>query len=145
MFRHLLVPTDGSPASERALQNAVQLAKEMGASITGFHAVPEFHVFTLQTEMVEDTRDKYVEDAKAHATRYLDDISKAASVAGVACDTLYTVSDNPYQAILEAAREKGCDLIAMASHGRKGVKALLLGSETQKVLVHSQIPVLVFR
>jgi nucleotide-binding universal stress UspA family protein len=145
MFKHLLVPTDGSATSERAIRSAVQLAKKTGAKVTGFHVIPEFHVFTYQTEMLEDTREQFVEDAKAQARRLLAVIEDAAKEAGVSCDTACKTSDQPYEAIIEMAKEKGCDLIAMASHGRKGVKSLLLGSETQKVLTHSLIPVLVFR
>jgi nucleotide-binding universal stress UspA family protein len=144
MFKHLLVPTDGSPISERAIKSSVQLAKEIGAKVTGFHVIPEFHVFTYQIEMLEDTRERFAEDAKAHASRFLAVIEGAASEAGVSCDTAYATSDHPYEAIIEIAKEKGCDLIAMASHGRKGVEGLLVGSETQKVLTHSLIPVLVF-
>jgi nucleotide-binding universal stress UspA family protein len=145
MFKHLLVPTDGSAISERAIKSAVQLAKKTGAKVTGFHVIPEFHIFTYQTEMLEDTREQFAQDAKAQARRLLAVIENAAKEAGVSCDTACTTSDQPYEAIIEIAKEKGCDLIAMASHGRKGVKGLLLGSETQKVLTHSLIPVLVFR
>jgi nucleotide-binding universal stress UspA family protein len=95
--------------------------------------------------MLEDTREQFAQDAKAQARRLLAVIENAAKEAGVSCDTACTTSDQPYEAIIEIAKEKGCDLIAMASHGRKGVRGLLLGSETQKVLTHSLIPVLVFR
>lgn len=145
MFTHILVPTDGSPASERAAQHAVQLAKEIGAKVTGFHAVPEFHVFTYQTTMLEDTQEQFIKDCKAQAQQYLAVIEKTAKDAGVTCDTAYSTSDHPYEAIIDIARDRGCDLITMASHGRKGVKGLLMGSETQKVLIQSQIPVLVLR
>jgi nucleotide-binding universal stress UspA family protein len=95
--------------------------------------------------MLEDTQQQYAQDSIAHAKQYLDVIEAAAQKAGVPCGTSYIASDHPHEAIIAAAEEKGCDLIAMASHGRKGVNALLLGSETQKVLTRTRIPVLVYR
>lgn len=145
MFKHLLLPTDGSDLSKAAIQKAVQFAKSINARITGFHVMPEFHVFTYRTDMLEDTREEYKRDCSAHADQYLAVVQKAAKAAGVACDTARATSDHPYEAIIEAANEKGCDLIVMASHGRRGVQGILLGSETHKVLTHSAIPVLVFR
>ena len=145
MFKHILLPTDGSRGSEKAIRKALELAKSTGAKVTGFHVIPKFHVFTYRTEMLEDTREEYARDSRAHAQQYLAVIEKAAKQAGVSCETAYTTSDHPYEAIIRAAKRKGCDLIAMASHGRKGVQGLLLGSETQKVLTHSKIPVLVYR
>lgn len=145
MFTHLLLPTDGSPASEAAIQQSIQLAKDLHAKVTGLHVIPEFHVFTYQTEMLEDTREQFIKDSQDHAVKFLAVIQKAAEEAGVACDTAYMSSDHPHEAIIKVAEERGCDLIAMASHGRKGMSGLLLGSETQKVLTHSKKPVLVFR
>jgi nucleotide-binding universal stress UspA family protein len=145
MFTHLLLPTDGSPASEAAIQQSIELAKALHAKVTGLHVIPEFHVFTYQTEMLEDTREQFIKDSQDHAVKFLAVLQKAAEDAGVACDTAYMASDHPYQAIIRVAEERGCDLIAMASHGRKGMSGLLLGSETQKVLTHSKKPVLVFR
>jgi nucleotide-binding universal stress UspA family protein len=145
MFKHLLLPTDGSPASEAAIQQSIQLARDLHAKVTGLHAIPEFHVFTYQSEMLEDTREQFIKDSQDHAVKFLAVVQKAAAEAGVACDTAYVVSDHPHEAIIKVAEERGCDLIAMASHGRKGMSGLLLGSETQKVLTHSKKPVLVFR
>jgi nucleotide-binding universal stress UspA family protein len=145
MFTHLLLPTDGSQASEAAIEKSIQFAKEVHAKVTGVHVIPEFHVLTYKTEMLEDTREQFAKDSKAHAAQFLAVIEKAAKEAGVACETAYVISDYPYEAIIKMADDKGCDLITMASHGRKGVKGFLLGSETQKVLVHSKRPVLVFR
>jgi nucleotide-binding universal stress UspA family protein len=107
--------------------------------------MPEFHVFTYRTEMLEDTKVEFARDCKAHADQFLAVIEKAAKAAGVACDTALATSDHTYEAIIKAAEEKSCDLIMMASHGRRGVQGLLLGSETHKVLTHSKIPVLVYR
>ncbi len=145
MFKHLLLPTDGSQASEAAVQKGIQFAKEIAAKVTGLHVIPEFHVFTYQTEMLEETREQFVEESQARAAEFLAVIETAAKEAGVACETAYVVSDHPFEVIIQMAEDKECDLIAMASHGRKGVKAFLMGSETQKVLAHSQKPVLVFR
>lgn len=145
MFRHILIPTDGSEASKTAVQNAIALAKESGARVSGLHVVPEFHIFTYQPELLEESRQQYALDSIAHAKKYLNEIEVNATEAGVIFDTSYVVNDYPYEVIIKTARDKGCDLIVMASHGRKGIKGLLLGSETQKVLTHSLIPVLVFR
>lgn len=145
MFKHLLLPTDGSPQSEDAIRQGIALAKETQARVTGIHVVPEFHVFTYRTDMLEDTRAEYVRDSQAQAAKILQSVENAARDAGVPCDTVCAVSDEPYEAIIRTADEKGCDLIAMASHGRKGLKGLLVGSETQKVLTHSHQPVIVLR
>lgn len=145
MFKHVLLPTDGSPQSEAAIQQGIELAKETHARVTGIHVVPEFHVFTYRTDMLEDTREQYAKDSQAKAAKILQSIENAARSAGVPCDTVCVTSDEPYEAIIRTAEEKGCDLIAMASHGHKGIKGLLVGSETQKVLTHSHQPVMVLR
>jgi nucleotide-binding universal stress UspA family protein len=145
MFTHILLPTDGSPQSDAAIQQGIQFAKGINAKVTGFHVIPEFHVFTYRTEMLEDTKGQFARDCRAHAEQYLVVIEKAAKDAGVTCDTDYATDDHPYEAIIKAAEKKGCDLIMMASHGRRGVQGILIGSETQKVLTHSKMPVLVYR
>lgn len=145
LYQHILVPTDGSAASEAAIQPALRLAKEIGAKVTGIYVVPEFHLFTYKTEMLEDTSEQFAKDSDEHAKKFLACIDSAARAMGVPCATVQKVSNHPYEAIIETARERQCDLIAMASHGRRGVKGMLLGSETQKVLMHSTIPVLVYR
>jgi len=145
MFKHLLVPTDGSAASELAIRQTMALAKETGARVTGLHVVQPFHVFAYDVEMIEDTRATYLLQAQARAARYLDAIDRAARELGVACETQVVTGDHPHEAIIRTAAERGCDLIVMSSHGRSGIKALLLGSETQKVLAHSTLPVLVLR
>ena len=145
MFKHILLPTDGSELSDAAIRKGIRFAKSIGARVTGFYAMPEFHIFTYKTEMLEDTKEQFARDSKAHADKYLAVIEKAAQEAGVACDTVRVTSDQPHKAILKAAQDAGCDLIMLASHGRRGVQGLLLGSETQKVLTHTRIPVLVVR
>ena len=145
MYKHILVPTDGSPLSEAAAQQAVQLAKSINAKLTAITASETFHTLSTEVEMVTDTPEEYQKDAEARAERYLGSISKAANAAGVPYESIHVFNDHPYQAIIQTAKEKGCDLIFMASHGRKGVVAVVLGSETYKVLTHSKIPVLVVR
>lgn len=145
MFKHLLVPTDGSELSEAAVHMAVNLAKEFQAKITGIHVIPEFHLLTYNAEMLADTRTEHEQHARTQAERYLTFIAHAADGAGVPCETTWLVSDHPYEGIIKVAQERQCDLIVMASHGRRGVEGLLIGSETQKVLTHIRIPVLVYR
>ena len=145
MFKHVLLPTDGSNLSEAAVRMGVQLAKTVNAKVTGFHVMPEFHVFTYKTEMLEDTKREFAKDSNAYAAQYLSVIETAAKAAGVPCEVVSAVNDHPYEAIIKVAKQRECDLIVMASHGRKGMQAVLLGSETQKVLTHSHMPVLVCR
>ncbi|MFS2139568.1 universal stress protein [Duganella sp. Dugasp56] len=145
MFKHILVPTDGSAISSAAIRNSVTFAKECGATVTGLHVTPEFHVLTHHSEMLEATRAEYKQDSEAQARKYLEEIEQAARELGVQCKTITVTDDQPYEVIIRTAEQQGCDLICMASHGRRGIKGMLLGSETQKVLTHSQVPVLVFR
>ncbi|WIT13355.1 universal stress protein [Paucibacter sediminis] len=145
MFKHLLLPTDGSAASELVIAKAMMLAQECGARVTGLHVIQPFHVFAYDVEMVEDTKVTYMAQAEARAARYLAAISKAAAECKVACDVLSVADEHPFEAIIRTAKARECDLITMASHGRRGFKSMLLGSETQKVLTHSNVPVLVWR
>lgn len=134
MFKHFLLPTDGSPLSDAAVDKAVTFAKEAQAKITGLHVMPEWPI----TSTARAT-------AKDHAETYLARVAEAAQAAGVACETLAVGSDHPYQEIIKTAETSKCDLIVMASHGRSAVQGLLLGSQTNKVLAHTKIPVLVYR
>jgi nucleotide-binding universal stress UspA family protein len=145
MFKHILLPTDGSAGSDLALQHGMRLARDMGAKVTGVHVVAPFHTFTYRVDMIEDTEEQYEKDSEERARKVLATVERQAQECGVPCDLVVARSDDPYKAIIEAASERGCDLIAMASHGRRGVRGLLLGSETQKVLTHSTLPVLVYR
>jgi nucleotide-binding universal stress UspA family protein len=145
MFKHLLVPTDGSALSDAAVRMAVTLARESGAKVTALHVIPEFHVLAYGTEMLADTEDRFIQVTRQHAENYLAEVTKAATQVGVECDTVSRNHAHPYEVIISVAEQRGCDLIVMASHGRGGMRALLLGSETQKVLTHSAIPVLVVR
>ncbi|SDX27474.1 Nucleotide-binding universal stress protein, UspA family [Collimonas sp. OK242] len=145
MFKHLLLPTDGSAASEAAIRQSILFAKETGATVTGVHVIPEYHVFSRHLLTLTETKEQFDKEGIAQADKFLDAIKRAAQEAGVPCDTEYVVSDHPYEAILKMAEDKGCDMITMASHGRKGMRGILAGSETQKVLTHGKKPVLVFR
>lgn len=145
MFKHILIPSDGSPTSEIAVKKGIAFARETGARVTGVYVMPEFHVVAIDPLMVIDTREEYIKDCEARARKIVAAIEVEAREQGVPCQTVFLTSDHPHEAIIETARGKECDLICMASHGHKGVKGLLLGSETQKVLTHSQIPVLVYR
>ena len=145
MFKHLLLPTDGSPLSEGAVRKGIALARVLGAQITGLHVSPRFQVLTYRTDMLEETRAEDLRDSKAHADRYLEFIRTAAAAAQVPCETLCESRDDVHQSIIDVARTRGCDLIVMASHGRRGIAGVLLGSETQRVLTQSSIPVLVCR
>ena len=145
MFRHILLPTDGSVLSQVAIRKGVHLAKSMKAKITGISVMPEQKYFLYQTDIIVQVREETVRQHQMQANRNLAFIEKAANEAGVPCETLCESCDHPYEAIIRTAEKRACDLIMMASHGQRGVKALLLGSETQKVLTHSKIPVLVVR
>lgn len=145
MFAHILLPTDGSLSTEPMIRKCVTFAKEIGARITGLYVVPEFHVLAYSPGIVNETPERYQQDSEARARQILAQIELHANEQGVRCDTAFVYGDDAYDTIIKVAGERGADLICMASHGRKGLKGLLLGSVTQKVLTHSQIPVLVFR
>lgn len=147
MFKHILVPTDGSELSQKTAQRAVSFAKEAGARITVFFAKSEYPVTYYGEGALIDptTPEKFAEMMDAQADQIMGEVEKLCAESGVPCSRLTLTSDVPYQAIIEAAERSGCDLIFMASHGRRGFAALLLGSETHKVLTHSKIPVLVYR
>jgi nucleotide-binding universal stress UspA family protein len=145
MYRHILIPTDGSELAEHAVTNGLSLAKSLGAKVTviiveepypfywhgfaGHGALEELANLTVQI--------------KKHAASVLDRVANAAKQAGVSCDTIQVENAQPHQAIIATAADRGCDLIVMASHGRSGLSALALGSVTNKVLTHTKTPVLV--
>ena len=147
MFKHILVPTDGSELSQATAKLAVSFAKEAGARVTVFFAKPEYPIAYFGEGALIDptTPEKFAELATQQATTYLGEVEKQCAAAGVECATIAATSDVPYEAIIDAAEKSGCDLIFMASHGRRGISGFLLGSETNKVLTHSKIPVLVYR
>jgi nucleotide-binding universal stress UspA family protein len=145
MYTHVLIPTDGSELSEMAIRQGVAFAKSLNAKVTGITVFPTFHTFAVAEMMVTDTPTQYRQECEALGEKYLGVVREAAKMAGVPCEAVQAVNDNPYEAIIDAAKAGGCDLIFMASHGRRGISALVLGSETTKVLTHSKIPVLVCR
>ncbi|BAO28652.1 universal stress protein [Sulfuritalea hydrogenivorans] len=147
MFKHILVPTDGSQLSSDTSRRAIAFAKETGAKVTFFFAKPDYPVaFYGEGALIDPTTpEKFAEMAEQQAKEILSAHEAEAKAAGVACAGTSAVSDIPYEAIIAAAEQAGADLIFMASHGRRGISGLLLGSETQKVLTHSKIPVLVYR
>jgi nucleotide-binding universal stress UspA family protein len=147
MFKHIFVPTDGSELSQATVKRAVTFAKEAGARITAFFAKPDYPITYFGEGALIDptTPEKFAEIAEQQATEVLGQVQALCTEAGVECQTASTTSDAPYEAIIAAAEQSGCDLIFMASHGRRGISGFLLGSETNKVLTHSRIPVLVYR
>lgn len=145
MFKHILIPTDGSELSNIAIVNGVKFAKEINAKITGLTVTTPYHVFALEALQVGDTAERYGTDVAALAARNLNVLKEAAAKAGVECELVHRSSEHPYEEIVTLAQERGCDVIFQASHGRRGVQALIVGSETNKVLTHSKIPVLVYR
>jgi len=145
MYQHILLPTDGSELSAKAVRDGIQFAKEIGARVTAVHITPPFYPSEMSPSALTAHAQEHEAKSKESAKRALGAVEEAARAAGVPCATLHRVSDGPFEEIIQVATESGCDLIFMASHGRRGVKALLLGSETNKVLTHSRIPVLVTR
>ena len=142
MYRNILIATDGSELAEKAVDHGVAMAEAINAKVT---VVTVSEPFPVELHMVSDTREAYERHVGARATECLAAAKQAASIAGVTCDTVHVECPHPYQGIIDTAIQKGCDLIVMASHGRRGISAVVLGSETIKVLTHSAIPVLVVR
>jgi nucleotide-binding universal stress UspA family protein len=143
MYTNILIPTDGSQLAGKAVQDGIALAKRIGARVTVLTVLPPFHTITTDPQMIEDTPAQYKARMQKHAEEILSAVAMQA--AGVACETIQVEHEHPYQAIIDTADSKGCDLIVMASHGRHGISAIVLGSETVKVLTHCKIPVLVHR
>jgi nucleotide-binding universal stress UspA family protein len=144
MFKRILVPTDGSELSQKAITAALSLAQMLKASVVGMTTVEPYSYSNL-SEYRPETLENYEERMEQAGAERVGQIANAAASAGVPVETVVVKSFSPYEAIIEAAKGNGCDLIVMASHGRRGLNAVLLGSETQKVLTHSAIPVMVYR
>ena len=145
MYTNILLPTDGSELSGKAVGHGIALAKRIGAKVTVLTVLPPFHTLTTDAQMIEDTPAEYKARMQKHGEKTLGAATHAAQLAGIECKTVQVDHEHPYQAIVDTAKSKGCDLIVMASHGRHGVSAIVLGSETVKVLTHCKIPVLVHR
>ena len=135
MYRHILVPTDGSKLAHKAAVHALLLAKAVGARITALTVEPNF---------MSDRMAEIAKQASAHAESALKEIGNEANAAGVPCETVIMTHHSPDEAILATAIEKGCDIIVMASHGQSGIMSIILGSVTAKVATQATVPVLVY-
>lgn len=145
MYKHILIPTDGSDLAERAVDQGLALARQLGAKVTLIRVIQPLHAPSGESVALRGTLQEYEREERAQAERWMAQAVHRAADSGVSCEPITAVNVQPYDAIVAAAREKGCDLIAIASHGRSGLSAMLLGSVTQKVLAHSDLPVLVYR
>jgi nucleotide-binding universal stress UspA family protein len=145
MYEHILVATDGSEISGRAVSYAADLARKLSAKFLIVTITEPFHVVSLEIEQLESTRLEYTRHMAERAQTVLASAAKIASDAGVESEVLHRSAEHPYAAILDVANDHGCDLIVVGSHGRSGLSALFLGSTTIKILAHSTIPVLVVR
>ncbi|MFL6579891.1 MAG: universal stress protein [Burkholderiales bacterium] len=146
MYRKILLPTDGSALCESAAQKGIEFAKFAGASVVAFHAIPATSYLIYTEAGPSDVlAEQFEREAKMRGQQLVDSLENSARQAGVPCETLLVTNDHPWEGIVAAANQKGCDLIFMASHGRRGFTAMLLGSETARVLTHTKIPVMVYR
>ena len=147
MFKHILIPTDGSELSAKAIRAGVRLAAEMGARVTAVYAEEPVRGLHLQNyhALEKELAAEFDRRLRELAERCTAQVEAEAKAAGVPCEPVVVKAESPHEAIVQTARARGCDAIFMASHGHKGLKGLLLGSVTQQVLAHSDVPVLVFR
>jgi nucleotide-binding universal stress UspA family protein len=146
MFKHILMPTDGSEHSEKAVERGIELAKLCGAKVTGIHVMPDYRMLMAAEGMESPGVDENIdEQARSQATRFLAFVQRAAEGAGLTCETLIAQGQHPYDAIVDTANERGCDLIVMTARHRKGLAKLIMGSEASRVLHRASIPVLIFR
>jgi len=146
MYKKILLPTDGSALCDSAAQKGLEFARFAGASIVAFHAIPATS-YLIYTEAgpSDILAEQFERDANLRGKRLIEALENQAREAGVPCESVLLTNDHPWEGIIEAAATKGCDLIFMASHGRRGLTAMLLGSETSRVLTHTRIPVMVYR
>jgi nucleotide-binding universal stress UspA family protein len=145
MFRHILIPTDGSLLSDAALDSGLRLARDSGARVTVVAVTEPFVVLSAEARKIGVSQADHEREVKAAAAGHLAEAARKADVFGVPCETLQVENEQPYRGIIETATDRGCDLIAMASHARRGIAALVLNSETVSVMTHSTIPLLVYR
>jgi nucleotide-binding universal stress UspA family protein len=145
MYSHILIPTDGSELAEKAVQHGLELAEAIKANVVILTVTEPFQVFTAEVAAIGDTPEDYKVRVAQQAANILAAAAAKAKARGVAVETLQVEHFSASDAIVETAASKGSDLIVMASHGRKGISAILLGSETAKVLTHCKVPVLVHR
>jgi nucleotide-binding universal stress UspA family protein len=145
MFKHILLPTDGSELSLRAVDTGIELAAKLGCRVYAFHVIAPFPASVYFATIIQANEPAYTREAVANAERYLADVRQRAQAAGVPCEGSYETDARPWSVIVGAARTQQCDLIVMASHGWRGFDRLLLGSETHKVILNGDVPVLVCR
>lgn len=144
MYKHILLPTDGSDLSKAAMRHGITLARAIGARVTALVVSTPVNSLVVDPSVVSSALDQYKALVVEQTAKYLENVRKNALEAGVDCATLCIEHDKPYEAIVETAKKQGCDLVVMASHGLRGVSAIL-GSETLKVLTHTSVPILVYR
>lgn len=148
MYQHIMLPFDGSKLSWKAVHQGISLAKSLGSKLTLITVISPYRAAvatTVTSQIVNELERKHEEESRREAQKLHIDVESRARSDGVQCNGLIVTGDEPYRQIIENAEKCSCDLIVMASHGRKGLNALLLGSETVKVLTHSKVPVLVVR
>jgi nucleotide-binding universal stress UspA family protein len=148
-YKHIMLPVDGTELARKAEKECIAFAKSIGAKVTAIHVLSHFHLHFQPWATPKSVHTKiekeHEEEAREIAQKMISALTKRAKADGVECDGLVVVGDHPYEEIINSAEERKCDLIMMASHGRRGLDAVLLGSETVKVLTHTKIPVLVVR
>jgi nucleotide-binding universal stress UspA family protein len=144
MFKHILVPTDGSALSQKAVDGAIDLAQSVGARITAYACLPLYPYSPFADVAVEPPANFHAR-AEREARAHLSAVERAAAEVGVPCVPVTSVESAPYLGIIDIAEREDCDVIFMSSHGRRGLTSLLIGSETQRVLTHTSIPVIVYR
>jgi nucleotide-binding universal stress UspA family protein len=147
MFKHILIPTDGSPVANKAVKAGIQLARTLGAKVSGYYAVEAIQprVYGEGYMMNGSTIKALERSARAVGQKHIDNMAKVAKVAGVGFSGVVAMAETPYEGIIATAKKRKCDAIFMASHGRRGLAGFIMGSVTQKVLTHSKLPVLVYR
>lgn len=147
MFKNILIPTDGSAVANKAVKAGIELAKHLGAKVTGYYAVEAIQPKVYgEGYMIDNKTIKVFEQqARQVGQKHIDSMAKIAGAAGVTFSGVMTTAETPYEGIVEAAKKQKCDAIFMASHGRRGLAGIIMGSVTHKVLTHSKLPVLVYR
>ena len=146
MFKHILISTDGSPVSIKAAKAGIALARALGAKVTAYSALEELQLFYGEGYVpTQAVINEVLQRARTAGQKRVDTIGKLAKAAGVSFASVVTKAYSPYEGIIAAAKKRKCDVIFMASHGRRGLSKLIMGSVTQKVLSHSRIPVVVYR
>ena len=145
MYTHILLPVDGSEFGMGSVPHAINFAKAIGARLTAIHVTAPYETVAVGELAAFLAADEYIKHAEANAEAVLERVKIAARAANVAVTAYRVEHAHPWEAIIRVAEEQGCDLIFMASHGRRGIASVLLGGETKRVLTHTSIPVLVWR